>query len=234
MLIFVALIAVTTVLLNTVNLKREYRAKQLPAVYISGAVSLMGTAVAYALLNRMEASEPIPVNMTVAALNIAIAAVFILVKAIFCIAVGAGNKNNAQSGSLENEWYEFDEDNGIYFLKNRYGSVHSIFKALSWTLAVVCTAVIAIGIAAGRESGLWLNMFPVAALIIITEIGNFLSGYTKSEYLHLVYGEDAGLSRHSAYYKIRRVYEELFPSALLVSHTGNEFFGRSGATDLIE
>ena len=234
MLIFVALIAVTTVLLNTVNLKREYRAKQLPAVYISGAVSLMGTAAAYALLNRMEASELIPVNMTVAALNIAIAAVFILVKAIFCIAVGAGNKNNAQSGSLENEWYEFDEDNSIYFLKNRYGSVHSIFKALSWMLAVVCTAVIAMGIAAGRESGLWLNMFPVAALIIITEIGNFLSGYTKSEYLHLVYGEDAGLSRHSAYYKIRRVYEELFPSALLVSHTGNEFFGRSGATDLIE
>lgn len=73
-----------------------------------------------------------------------------------------------------------------------------------------------------------------AAMILVTEVYNFLNGYTWSEYERNISGEGIPSHNRSAYYKLRRVYEELLPGPLLVSHTGNEYLGKEGSTNLLE
>lgn len=227
-------------LLRIVNLKKEYRGRQILSVYISPVISIIGIVVAYIFFDKIDALNQIVIaedgpfyGAGVVIWNGIIVVAFVLIKLILCPIMKKVWADQSRMETTSDTWYEFDEDNSAWFLKLRYRNVRTIFNVFSWVLTFICVVILTLGVAYGEKSTWWLKVFPVAALIIVTEIYNFLSGYTKPEYLHSVDGEDIGATRLGAYYKLRKTYESLLPSAMLVSHTGNEYAGKEGATELL-
>lgn len=240
LLIPVVIGLLATGLLRIVNLKKEYRGRQILSVYISSVISVIGVVVAYIffdkidVLNQIVSAEDSPFyGAGVVIWNAIIVVAFVLIKLILCPIMKKVWADQSRMETTSDTWYEFDEDNSAWFLKLRYRNVRTIFNVFSWVLTFICVVILTLGVAYGEESSWWLKVFPFTALIIVTEIYNFLSGYTKPEYLHSVDGEDIGATRLGAYYKLRKTYESLLPSAMLVSHTGNEYAGKEGATELL-
>ena len=239
-LIPLAVIVLATLLLRVINLKREFRGRQILAVYISPVIAVLGVVVSYIFFDRIDfineivSIEDSPLyGAGILFWNAAIVVIYLLVKLILCPIMKSLWAKRSRMEMTSDTWYEYDEDNSAWFLKLRFRNVRTLFNVLSWIMTLICAIIFVLNTAFGSGSGTWLKVFPVAALVIVTEIYNFLSGYTKPEYLHSVDGEDIGASRLGAYYKLRKTYESLFPSALLVSHTGNEFAGKEGATELL-
>ncbi|MGN1251005.1 MAG: hypothetical protein ACI4XW_13100 [Candidatus Spyradocola sp.] len=239
-LISVLVELLAALLLRAVNLKKERRGRQILAVYLSPLFAIVGVAAAYVFfdkidaLNRIVTTEGGPFfGAEVVIWNVILAAAFALIKLILCPIMNKVWANPAQMRYTSDTWYEYDEDSGDWFLRLKYSNVRTVFNVLSWVLTVICAILLALGVAFGKESIWWIKAFPTAALIVVTEIYNFLSGYTKPEYLRTVDGEGIGATSVGAYYKLRNVYESMLPSAMLVSHTGNEYAGKAGATELL-
>ena len=227
-------------LLRVVNLRKEYRGRQILTVYASPVIAAIGVVVAYIFFDKIDAinqlvsaEDGLFYGAGVVIWNAMIIIAFILIKLILCPILKKVWADPVRMETTSDTWYEYDEDNSAWFLKLRYRNVRAIFNVFSWVLAVICAVILTLGVAFGEESSWWLKVFPVAALIVVTEVYNFLSGYTKPEYLHSVGGEDISATRLGAYCKLRKIYESLLPSAMLVSHSGNEYAGKEGATELL-
>lgn len=240
-LIPVVTILLSSILLRVVNLKREYRGRQILSLYMSPVISVIMLVVAYSFFDKIDALNQIisaegdPVYRAgVVIWNAIIVIVFVLVKLILCPIMKKIWADRSRMEATSDMCYTFDEDNSAWFLKPKYRNVRTLFNVLSWVLTFICVVILYLSMAFDDGSSWELKVFPVAALIIVTEIYNFLSGYTKPEYLHSVGGEDIGATRLGAYYRLRKTYETLLPSALLVSHTGNEYAGKEGATELLK
>lgn len=236
----IAFVLLAMLLLRVINLKKEYRGRQILAVYLSPVISLIGVVVAYIffdkidILNDIVSLESSPLyGAGILIWNAIIIVAYLLIKLILCPIMKSVWAKRSSMEMTSDTWYEYDEDNSAWFLKIRYRNTRSFFNVMSWIIGVICAAILTLNAVMGQDGNTWLKVFPIAALIVVTEIYNFLTGYTKPEYLHSVGGEDIGSSRLGAYYKLRKTYESLFPSALLVSHTGNEFAGKEGATELL-
>lgn len=236
----VTIVLLAAGLLRIVNLKRECRGRQILVAYISPIISTIGVSIAYIFFDKIEvlnkvvsAEDSLFYGAGVVIWNAIIVVAFTLIKILLCLIMKKGWTEQSQMEATSDTWYEFDEDNNIWFLKLRYKNARTIFDVFSWTITFICAVILTLGVAFGEESSWRLKVFPVAALIIVTEIYNSLSGYTKPECLHSVDGDDIGSMRLGAYYKLRKTYESLLPSALLVSHTGNEYAGKEGATELL-
>lgn len=240
LLIPLAVILSETLLLRVINLKKEYRGRQILAVYFSPIIAVLEVVTAYIFFDRIDFINEI-VSIKVSPLygagillwNAAIVVFYLLFKLILCPIMKFAWAKRSRMEMTSDTWYEYDDDTSAWFLKLRFRNVRTLFNVLSWIVAFFCAIIFVLNATFGNDSGTWIKAFPVAALIVVTEIYNFLSGYTKPEYLHTVDGENIGASRLGAYYKLRKIYESLFPSALLVSHTGNEYAGKEGATELI-
>ena len=239
-LIPVAFVLLAILLLRVINLKKEYRGRQILAVYLSPVISITGVVIAYIffdkidVLNNIVSIENSPLyGAAILIWNAIIVVAYLLIKLILCPIMKSVWAKRSSMETTSDTWYEFDEDNSAWFLKVRYRNTRSFFNVMSWVMGLICAAILTLNAVFGQDGSTWLKVFPIAALIVVTEIYNFLTGYTKPEYLHSIDGEDIGSSRLGAYYKLRKTYESLFPSALLVSHTGNEFVGKESATDLL-
>ena len=132
------------------------------------------------------------------------------------------------------KYYEYNDDNNKWFLKQSYKNMRDTANVLSWVTAAISSFILSTDWVLGDQSDWYLKVFPYAAMILVTEVYNFLNGYTWPEYERNISGEGILSHNRSAYYKLRRVYEELLPGPLLVSHTGNEYLGKEGSTNLLD
>lgn len=232
--VVVAVIAAAAMLLRLVNLKRPIRGRQILTAYLAPVFGLCGLAAAYGFYDRIAIAEDHVFSGAETLIwNLLIVAAFLIVKLSLLPVMKTVWRKNARMEQTS-AWYEHDTDYDEWFLKLRYRNVKEVLHVLSWVVAGICAATLAAGWILGKESALYLRIFPCAALIIVTEMYNYLSGYTKPEYLYSVDGEDVRASRINAYYKLKKIYETMFPAALLFSHTGNEYAAKQGASELID
>ncbi|MCD7822447.1 MAG: hypothetical protein LUG86_00245 [Oscillospiraceae bacterium] len=247
--IALALVAalMSALLLRKINIKRDFRMRQIPITYVSPFIGIAGIIAGYVFYDKYAGSETVSSfyeqlpeagtevasSSSVIVVNIVILLVFLVIKLIMMPIVKSALKKNEQIELTSGSWYEYDEDYKLWFLKDRFRNLRSMFSVLSWIITVACAAVFILSVSFSEESGWWVKAFPIGALIVVTEIYNFLNGYTKAEYLYDVGGEGIRSSRVGVYYKLRKIYEDLFPSAILVSHTDNSYSGKVGATEAI-
>lgn len=245
-LVPVLFVLLAVALLRIVNLPVEYRGRQILAVYLSPVLSVLGIAAAYRQFDRISwivaavneaVSEILPAESgaqcaeKVFAWNVLIVLAYLIIKLILCPIMNIIWADRANMELTCDTWYKYDEDNNAWFLRLRCHNVRAFFLEMSWGVALICAVILILNNVFWRDTATCLKVFPVAALIVVTELYNFFSGFTKPEYLRTVDGEDIRASRLGAYYRLRKIYEELFPSAVLVSHTGNEYAGKAGATE---
>ena len=234
-IIVVAIVALLAALQRVINIKRDYRGRQTVFTYISPAIILVEVVLAYIFFDKVTFSEnKYLAQSEIVAWNLAIYVVFLFAKCILCPIFKGLWAKRARMELTSDNWYEYDEEHDAWFLKERYRNIRVVFNVFAWICEFVCAVILSASWVMGPNTIGWIKVFPVAGLIIVTEIYNLLSGYTRSEYLHTVHGDDIGATVKGAYFKLKETYEKMFPSALLISHTGNEYSGKTGATELIK
>ena len=165
--------------------------------------------------------------------------VFLLIAALFFKMVAklitkAVWKNSDLILLTAGRWYYYDEERGVYLLSDSYVEVRNTLHILVILSGVFTAAICSMTWIAGQGSALWLEIWPAALLIVLISFENFLGGYTKEEYDEDIGGEDSSSERISAYFRLQKLLEDMFPGALLFSKTNDEYRGREGATNLIE
>lgn len=131
-------------------------------------------------------------------------------------------------------FYEYDEEYAQWFIREKWINVREVFRVFSWCGAAASGIVLGIIWYLQRERNLSVMIFPVMAHLVIAEFFGFINGYTKEEFEHSVGGEDSHAQKISNYYKVREVYEKIFPRELLVSYTSCEYSATGGTMDLLE
>jgi len=233
-LLTIALTTVVGILLGKNNLKKENRGYQVLAPCIAILYAIGGTAAAFLLFDNIVFEEESAwYGGEVLVWNLILAGIFLLLKLLLRPLMQSLWSKPGRMELLGVQWYEYDSDHETWFLRTRFSSLRDALDTLTWVVAAISGAVLALGFSSGPESAHWLKVFPYAALIVVAELASYLDGFTKVEYSHSIEGEDIASSRISAFYKVRKIYEEMFPSAMLVSHTGNEYGSKQGASELI-
>lgn len=234
LILAVAALVIAAILLCSSNLKKDIRGRQVLLIYASPVIVLLETVLAYVLIREVQFDKESPLyGGEVLAGNLVLVLVFLGIKLALLPILNKYWQDPSKMELTGDQWYEYDPDQNNWFLREECTNLRKLFNALSWTVTLVSAIVIGAGFMMGKESIWWMQVFPMAAVVAVTEIYNFLNGFTKPEFIHEVSGEGIGAVRMGAYFKLRKIYESMFPSALLVSHTGNEYSGKQGATELL-
>ena len=233
-LVVCALVLASQVLLRLINIKRIKRGRQIAVSVLSPVVVLITVIVAY---NNLDTYVLNPLNDffdgMVIVWNLIILAVFLAFKIVFCLIANAIWSINSVMSLTTDNWYRYNEDVNRWFLKDSYTNMRALANTVAWITAALSAAILSVIWVVGPDSDWYLKVFPFAAMILATEFYNYLNGYTQYEYERNIRGEEISARTKGAYYKLRRIYEELFPSPLLVSHTGNEYLGKEGSSNML-
>ena len=234
LLIVLAAFFISEILLRHTNLKRDIRGRQVLMIYLSPVIAVAEVVAAYIFYEKIVFEEGSELyGAEVFTWNVLLIALFLVVKLIVLPFLSKFWQENSRMEMLGDQWYCYDSDEDNWFLREDCVNMRKLFDVFSWSATAIAAIVVVLGWILGSASIWWLKVFPIAAVIVITEISNFLSGYTKPEFIHDVSGDGIGSVRMGAYFKLRKIYETMFPSAVLVSHTGNEYSGKQGATELL-
>lgn len=131
-------------------------------------------------------------------------------------------------------FYRYDVEYCQWFLQEKWINLRELFKAFTWCGAAASGIVIGMMWYLQVEKHISIMLFPVAAHLVIVEFFSFINGCTKEEFEHTVGGEDSHAQKISNYYKVREVYEKIFPREVLVSYTSSEYAAAGSTIDLLE
>lgn len=233
--IVLIIVLVAELLIRCINIKKDMRGRQVMVSILSPIVVLVTMIVAYSKFDTFVISRLNDFfEGMIIVWNLIILAVFLAFKIILCPIAKAIWSNNSIMAATSDHCYFYNDTINKWFLKESFTNMRSIMNVLSWTVAALSVAIVSVDWIVGGDSDWFIKIFPFAAMIIVTELYNYIAGYTQPEYERQVQGEDISSHKKGAYYKLRRVYEELFPSALLVTHTGNDYLGKEGSTLKLE
>ena len=232
-----ALVALLGLAQQLINLRRLRRARQaalpvLALIYCAVAVTLAFRN--YDRLGEILAEIGFIVQDPAIVLNAMLAVGFIIVKAALLPLVNFLWKIEKLIDYTSRGFYEYDSSYSEWFLKRKWANVRALFLSAFICVGAICAGLFSIMLIKGPESQLWLFCFPMAALVATGEIFGFLNGRTRAEFVTSVLGEDADSRRISNFYRIREIYERMFPGQILAAHTGSEFTGWNSAEDFLK
>lgn len=255
-IIAIAVIVALSVAEFLINVKKLYRCRQAAVSYAAIIVACTGmiagivclyyvqslidqlndTSVLYGLLYIKDAESNRfyirPEFVTI--LNWAILILFVLVKAVMVPILRKKWNNFGLLKASASKFYEIDEFSGMWFVKNQYIGMRRILFGFSICSAVISCALLSATIVGGYQGGFFPICFPVAAQIIITEAWCFLNGMTKAEYLDMIGGDDTDVEKIGEYYRIKDVYEDIFPQQLIASHLCADSTSHKGTTHVLQ
>lgn len=236
-LITVVAISVICILQCLVNFKKNRRIRQLPLFVLSILLMIAGVCVlaAYSsdidnLVNKVQYLN----NSTLFISNLALLIAVVIIKSLLLPILSLVSKKKEIVRVFSLSFYEYDEDYDEWFLRKTWANYRKYVFSLIIALFVICCTFLSATWVLGKDSIVWMVIFPAAVLAVLVEFYNYINGQTKEEFLHSVLGTDADFRRVSNYYKIREIFEQLLPSPILSANTGNEFIQRESCLDYLK
>ena len=230
-------VLVVSFLQKIINTKRGHRGRQAVLLVFSVVFCAVGTSILLKYYDKLAfPTEPETFfsYVDIALINIILMAGFIMAKCILCPVISMVWKKQRFMELTSSSFYEFDDDYSEWFLMKKWVDFRQVCKWLSIGLALTCAGFLATTWIVGSSSPLWLYYFPCSILVIVSELWHFINGYTKEEFQHDILGDDSDSRRVGNFYRVREIYEKLFAPQVLASHTGCEFSGKFGATELLK
>lgn len=244
------MLALTTVQI-LINMKKKDRAKQFARVIAAVVYAAWGIATCLIferkiiilfnrILNEMPAeipynAEDILNNIGRAFLyNLALCVLYVVFRMVLGLALRILSAKRVLFRKPVSIFYEYDPEYDQWFIRDKWYNVREMFRFFSWIGGVLTGA--SLGVIWYLQSGknISIMIFPAMVHIIIVEFFCFLNGYTKKEFEHAIGGEDSHAQKISNYYKVREVYEKIFPREVLTSYTSCEYAATKGTIDLLE
>lgn len=201
--------------------KRENRAKLILPVFFAPVYAVYIMVYAYrhsAFISRIMGFVPLmPVNR-IMLLNIIVISFYLALRLIIRGISALIFKTDERIRRFSGHFYEYDEYENIWFLKEEFVNFRFNLKMI---IAALCVAT----------GSFWYFLhfnpyntyvYPAAVLILLTEIYNYLDGYTREEYMNKISGTNPDATLYGNYHILKYILEKLFPEPMLMSHTSNE------------
>lgn len=242
---------VLTAIQVLINAKKKNRAQQFVRVIISivFAISEIGAVLVWeskiiALINKFFAGLPVQIPFDfekianifgdVLIFNLVLYFAYVVLRMV----PGIINRTLLSKKFLfqapAEKFYEYASEYDQWFVKEKWINVRELFKVFSWAGGVAVGVILAIIWYLQTDKGISVMLFPTMTHMIIVEFYGFINGYTKEEFEHVIGGEDSYAQKISNFYKVREIYEKIFPREVLLSHTGCEYASTKGTIDLLE
>lgn len=232
----IVIIAICSYLLCCINLHKNKRCFQRNIPIIATMYGVVASIVVFRNIDKIveamemgEDAQYIHILLT----NCIVLGAFIFIK-IIAIALERKVTEKQFIKGWANNFYQFDTDYNEWFLLDSWCNVRKLFKQFVGLYVSFIGVFLGLTWCYGEETYLWLQITPVVLLLVVIEIYNFLNGYTKVEFQHNVIGDESSSERISNFYRIRDVYERLFPNEVLAAYTGCEFTQQKGVTDFLK
>lgn len=141
---------------------------------------------------------------------------------------------NVEGPQYNEKFYEYDPEFNARFLKDEWVNIRRLFVAMFFMYVVYATAYFYRLLLYSSGKYMAGFFFPVVILLVIEEIIIYLGGYTREEYKTFIGGQDSSGYAINNYYRLRDIYETLFPGEILSAHTSCDFGNRQSALDYLE
>jgi len=208
-LVLAALVVVALLAVRAVNVRKRVRSRQfaLPVVALVYSVVIVFTFLGVA--GRLNGA---------AAAGSAVAAVllFVGIKAVLRPLTAAWVRGGSFPGSaVLAEFYEFDPEHSLWFVKRRLASLRTLLRALYWGSVAIVFVVVLLDLAFSHGSGAQGVAFLVAPALVLGECFFAVDGLTKEEFEREVLSEADGARRVANYGGLGAVFAETFGDRLL-------------------
>lgn len=130
-------------------------------------------------------------------------------------------------------FYVYDDETGNFFLRETQTDTRYIAKGFAWGSTGLTITLLAASWIGGTDKWTFNYFFPAAVTVVLWELWYYINGLTKEEYMTSIGGHSASYRKVSSFYRIREIYEKLFPGQILSAHTGCEYAASVGTTDML-
>lgn len=236
-LIFVALTILGMCLLQRViNYKRQNRARQAVMPVIAIVYDIL--AIIYLMLHDSDIHKLNQFYQTLTGCDVAIANILLfggyLILKIICLCVLKKIfRDTERMQKITDLFYVYDDETGNFFLRETQTDTRYIAKGFAWGSTGLTITLLAASWIGGTDKCTFNYFFPAAVTVVLWELWYYINGLTKEEYMTSIGGHSASYRKVSSFYRIREIYEKLFPGQILSAHTGCEYAASVGTTDML-
>lgn len=236
-LIFVALTIIGLCLLQRlINCKRQNRGQQVlmpVAAVIYDVVGIVFLLMHYTDLHKLNQFFSNLAGCDVVISNILLFGAYLIIK-IICLSVFKKLfRDKERMQKFSGPFYEYDEETGNFFLQEKQKDIRYIAKGFAFCGMALTIVLLSLSWIGGEDKWTFNYFFPVAVTIVLWEFWYYVNGLTKEEYITSIGGKSASYRRVSSFYRIREIYEKMFPGQMLSAHTGCEYSASVGTTALL-
>ena len=236
-LIFVALTILGMCLLQRViNYKRQNRARQAVMPVIAIVYDIL--AIIYLMLHDSDIHKLNQFYQTLTGCDVAIANIllfggYLIIKIICLCVLRKIFQDTERMQKITDLFYVYDDETGNFFLRETQTDTRYIAKGFAWGSTGLTIALLAASWIGGTDKWTFNYFFPAAVTVVLWELWYYINGLTKEEYMTSIGGHSASYRKVSSFYRIREIYEKLFPGQILSAHTGCEYAASVGTTDML-
>ena len=221
-------------LLNLINMKRIVRARQLLPVYFAPIYAAAALVIQMLYHDSTKSVFYKAIEEETLLENLEIVVVYIILKVVLMLVSHVFFRYNSRIAKYGGLFYDYDLDENAWFVEQRHANLRKNLNILSWVFAVLSGIYLGILLVVTKESPWYVTVYPACFMVVLTECVNYLSGYTKPEYLSLIYGDDIRSFKMGNYHKMKDILTKMFPEPLLLAHTGNNMPRKAGSKLFID
>ena len=220
-----------------VNLNKKNRKKQMIFPVIAGAYSIVAIVL---LVNFSEIINNVvditDGNIEILVFNCVLALGFLIIKSILSIIISILNRKqqNSTANSKDSIFYQYDSNYSQWVLYEKWVYIRKIFLAFGITGSILSGIYLGLTWTFGPGFSLWAYVFPIIIPLVTMEVFHFLNGATKQGIVNDVYGDAAYSEKINNFYKIREIYEKLFPKNVLAANTGADYRVKENILDYLK
>lgn len=194
---------------HAVNVRKRVRVRQFVLPFGAFIYGVLATVLYFSFAQVLS-----PLSATTCATGVLL--IFAIVKVIMRPVTAGWTSGSSFPGSaIVAEFYEFDGDHSLWFVKRRLGDLRSLLRAVYWGSVVVVVSVFLLDatFAVGNgNQGLALLILPA---LVLGECFFAVDGLTKAEFEREFIGEEDNARRIAHYGGLARVLAETFGDRLI-------------------
>lgn len=214
-------------LLRAANVRKDLRVRQFPMPIVAIVYAIVAMVVLYRFNSLFD--ELLALVFRWAPLlrdwydtrwltvieNTIVVVVFLLIKLALKPLLSRMSTVSGIPARIVEPFYGYDEDYGVWFVRERLGNLRRLYSAFFWGAVIVAIATIVLVKTFPAWAGFQAVAAPTVIALVLGEFAYFLDGLTRREYRLDVLGEEDVARRVANYGPLRSVLRETFPGRVL-------------------
>ena len=166
----------------------------------------------------------------VAIANILLFGGYLILKIICLCVLKKIFRDTERMQKITDLFYVYDDETGNFFLRETQTDTRYIAKGFAWGSTGLTITLLAASWIGGTDKWTFLCYFFPAG----DRLGSwyYINSLTKKS-SDFISGHSTSYRKVNSFYRIREIYEKLFPGQILSAHTGCEYAASVGTTDML-